>query len=108
MYAWKGILIAMGAAFDREAVDRLMFLSMCPNDYLVVSGDGLLHYSRLIAADFATVELKANNAWQLVTYAINISKRGRQLIEAWKTGDRELVACALQSPSAIDSPVLPS
>ena len=100
LHAWKGILVAMGAAFDREAIDRLMFLSMYPDDYLVVSGDGLLHYSRLIAADFATVELKANNAWQLVTYAINISQRGRQLIEAWKTGDRGLVAHALQSPTA--------
>ena len=90
LHAWKGILVAMSAAFDREAIDRLMFLAMCPKDYLVVSGDGLLHYSRLIAADLATVELKANNAWQLVTYAINISQRGGQLIEAWKTGDRSL------------------
>jgi Cys-tRNA synthase (O-phospho-L-seryl-tRNA:Cys-tRNA synthase) len=95
LYAWKGVLVALGAAFDREAVDRLLFLSLCPPDYLVVSGDGLLHYSRLIAAGLAGVDMKANNAWQLVTYAINISNKGRQLIDAWKTGDRELVRQAL-------------
>ncbi len=100
LYAWKGILVALGAAFDREAIDRLMFLSMCPKDYLVVSGDGLLHYSRLIAANLAMVEQKANNAWQLVTYAINISPKGQQLIDAWRSGDRNLVAAALMSPLA--------
>ncbi len=77
-----------------------MFLSMCPKDYLVVSGDGLLHYSRLIAANLAMVEQKANNAWQLVTYAINISPKGQQLIDAWRSGDRNLVAAALMSPLA--------
>ena len=25
---------------DVEAIDRLLFLAMCPKDYLVVSGDG--------------------------------------------------------------------
>ena len=95
LYAWKGILVALGAAFDREAIDRLLFLSICPNDYLIVSGDGLLHFSRLIAAGLARVELKANNAWQLVTYAVNISPKGKLLIEAWKSGDRVRVAEAL-------------
>ncbi len=97
LYAWKGVLAALGMAFDREAIDRLMFLSLCPIDYLVVSGDGLLHYSRLIAAGLARVDMKANNAWQLVTYAVNISPKGRLLIDAWKTGDRQLVAEALAS-----------
>lgn len=99
LHAWKGILVALGAAFDQEAVDRLLFLAMCPKDYLVVSGDGLLHFSRLIAAGFVHVEQKANNAWQIVTYALNISPKGKQLIDAWKTGDRTLVAEALSSPS---------
>jgi hypothetical protein len=100
LYSWKGVLVALGAAFDREAIDRLLFLSMCPKDYLVVSGDGLLHYSRLIAAGLARVDMKANNAWQIVTYAINISGKGRLLIDAWRSGDRQLVADALASTGA--------
>src|SRR5262245_36953481 len=48
IYAYKAMLVAISRAFDLEAVDLLMFLSMCPTDYLVVTGDGLLHFGRLI------------------------------------------------------------
>ena len=82
IYAYKSMLVAISRAFDVEAIDRLLFLNMCPKDYLVVSGDGVLHFSRLIAAGLVNVEQKANNAWQLVTYAINISDKGRMLINA--------------------------
>jgi hypothetical protein len=53
-----------------------------------VSGDGLLHFGRLIAAGLATVVQKANNNWLIVTYCVNISDKGRLIIEAWKQGDR--------------------
>src|ERR1700722_16460548 len=88
IYAYKAMLVAITRAFDVEAVDRLLFLESCTKDFLVVSGDGLLHFSRLIAAGLATVEQKSNNNWQLVTYAVNIQDKGRQLIEAWRQGDR--------------------
>jgi hypothetical protein len=54
----------------------------------VVSGDGLLHFARLVAAGLASAEMKSNNNFQIVTYSINISTKGRQLVTAWKTGDR--------------------
>ena len=85
------MLVAISRAFDNEAIDRLLFLALYDRDYLVVSGDGLLHFSRLIAAGLATADQKANNEWQIVTYAINLSAKGRLLIEAWKQGDRERV-----------------
>jgi hypothetical protein len=88
IYAYKAMLVAITRAFDVEAIDRLLFLESCKKDFLVVSGDGLLHFSRLIAAGLATVEQKSNNNWQLVTYAVNIHDRGRQLINAWRKGDR--------------------
>jgi hypothetical protein len=88
IYAYKAMLVAITRAFDVEAIDRLLFLKSCKKDFLVVSGDGLLHFSRLIAAGLATVEQKSNNNWQLVTYAVNIHDKGRQLIEAWRQGDR--------------------
>jgi hypothetical protein len=88
IYAYKAMLVAITRAFDVEAIDRLLFLESCKKDFLVVSGDGLLHFSRLIAAGLATVEQKSNNNWQIVTYAVNIHDKGRQLIEAWRQGDR--------------------
>jgi hypothetical protein len=53
-----------------------------------VSGDGLVRFSRLIAAGLASADQKANNNWLIVSYAINISEKGKQIIEAWKSGDR--------------------
>lgn len=98
IYAYKAMLVAISRAFDLEAVDKLLFLKMCPKDYLVVSGDGLLHFARLIAAGLASVEQKANNAWQIVTYAVNISEKGRLIIEAWEQGDRTRLSQLLCGP----------
>lgn len=91
IYLYKSMLVAITQAFDLEAIDRLLFLESCDKDFLVVSGDGLLHFSRLIAAGLATAEQKANNNWQIVSYSVNISEKGRLLIEAWKAGDRTRV-----------------
>lgn len=99
IYAYKSMLVAITRAFDLEAVDRLLFLNMCPKDFLVVSGDGLLHFARLVAAGLASVEQKANNAWQLVTYAVNISEKGRRLVYAWQQGDRSGLSQVLAGPS---------
>jgi hypothetical protein len=98
IYAYKSMLVAIGRAFDVEAIDRLCFLKMCPKDYLVLSGDGVLHFSRLIAAGLVDVMQKANNAWQLVTYAVNISAKGRMLIDAWQQGDRVAISKAISQP----------
>ena len=98
IYVYKAILVAITRAFDVEAIDRLLFLESCTKDFLVVSGDGLLHFGRLIAAGLASVDQKSNNNWQLVTYAINISDKGRQLIEAWKQGDRTRLRQVMGGP----------
>ena len=92
------MLVAISRAFDLEAIDRILFLAICLKDYLIVSGDGVLHFARLIAAGLATVAMKANNAWQIVTYAINISDKGRLLVDAWRQGDRLKLVQALGSP----------
>jgi hypothetical protein len=98
IYLYKAMLVAISRAFDLEAVDKLLFLSECPPDFLIVSGDGLLHFARLIAAGMADVRLKANNNFQIVTYAVNISEKGKQLIEAWRQGDRTRVSKVLGGP----------
>ena len=98
IYIYKSMLVAISRAFDIEAVDRLLFLNECEKDFLVVSGDGLLHFGRLIAAGLATVEQKRNNNWQIVTYSVNISEKGRQIIEAWKEGDRTRLKKVIGGP----------
>jgi len=98
IYAYKAMLVAISRAFDLDAVDRLLFLNACPKDFLIVSGDGLLHFARVIAAGLATVELKANNNWQIVTYAVNISGKGKLIIDAWRQGDRARLSQVLGRP----------
>ena len=98
IYAYKAMLVAITRAFDVEAIDRLLFLNSCPKDFLVVSGDGLLHFGRIIAAGLASVQQKANNNWQIVTYAVNITDKGQQFIEAWKQGDRTRLKKVMGGP----------
>lgn len=98
IYAYKAMLVALTRAFDLEAIDRLLFLEPLAADYLVVSGDGLLQFGRLIAAGLATETLKANNEWQIVTYAVNISPKGKMLVDAWKSGDRTRLKQVMGGP----------
>ena len=98
IYVYKAMLVAFTRAFDVEAIDRLLFLESCKADFLVVSGDGLLHFGRLIAAGLASVDQKSNNNWQIVTYAVNISDKGRQIITAWKLGDRTRLKQVMGGP----------
>ena len=98
IYVYKSMLVSITRAFDIEAIDRLLFLNDLTKDFLVVSGDGLLHFGRLIAAGLASVEAKSNNNWQVVTYAINISDKGRQIIEAWKQGNRTRLKTIMGGP----------
>lgn len=98
IYVYKSMLVAITRAFDIEAIDRLLFLNELKKDFLVVSGDGLLHFGRLIAAGLASVQQKSNNNWQFVTYAVNISDKGRQIIDAWKEGDRTRLKRVMGGP----------
>lgn len=100
IYVYKAMLVAITRAFDLEAIDRLLFLRDCKKDFVVVSGDGLLHFARLIAADLASGVQKSNNNWQVVTYAINITSKGKQLIDAWKSGNRARLKAAVTGSTA--------
>ena len=98
IYSYKSMLVAISRAFDLDAVDRLLFLTDLKKDFLVVSGDGLLQFARIIAAGLANIEQKANNNWQIVTYSLNISSRGKQIIDAWRQGDRTKLSQVLGGP----------
>jgi hypothetical protein len=88
LYVYKTMLVALTGAFDVETVDKLLFLEQLEKDFLIVSGDGVLPFARLIASGLASVELKANNGWQIVTYSVSLSDKGHHLLHAWKGGDR--------------------
>lgn len=92
------MLVAFSRAFDVEAIDKLLFLHKIPDNLLVVSGDGVLQFARLIAADLATFEMKANNAWQLVTYAVRLTPKGELLINGWLAGDRVALTRLFSAP----------
>jgi HNH endonuclease len=104
IFAYKSILVAVNRAFDIEAIDRLMFLDPLKKDFLIVSGDGVLHFDRLIAAGLASFSPKSNNNGLLVTYAVNLSVKGKMLIEAWKSGDhlkiQQAVAGTVPAPAS--------
>jgi hypothetical protein len=96
IFAWKSMLVAINRGFDLESIDRLMFLEQQEPDYLIVQGDGVLHFDRLIAAGLAVFEQKSNNENQIVTYAVNISPKGRMLIQAWRSGDHVQIKKAVR------------
>jgi len=93
IYAYKSTLVSLNAAFDRDAVDNLLFLGISsPRGNLIISGDGVLRFSTLIAAGYADYLLLANNANQLVTYTVSLTTKGAALLSAWRSGDRSSLA----------------
>jgi hypothetical protein len=90
---WKGMLVALSQAFDAHAIDDLLFLYKLPENQLLVSGDGVLKFSRLIAADLAGFQLAMQNGPMLL-YRIGVTKRGATLVQAWQRGDREALKVA--------------
>jgi hypothetical protein len=94
IYAWKLILVSLGHAFDRDAIDDLLFLTTPDVATLKVSGDGVLKFSRLIGAGLAAFNLFMQNG-PILIYDVKLTAKGAQLIDAWMTGNREAVAIAL-------------
>ena len=103
IYTYKAMLVTLSNAFDREAIDLLLFLNKIPTEhqnYLIVSGDGLLKFAGLIAADLVKCSKIQQARWQqaegaVTTYVIELSAKGRLVTTAWRDGDRSAVAKAL-------------
>jgi hypothetical protein len=92
IYAWKTILVSLNASFDTEGISNLLFLAKSsPRNDLLISGDGVLKFSSLIAAGYADYNLYANNGNLLVTYRVVLSEKGSMLVKAWFSGSRSEV-----------------
>ena len=116
---WKGMLIALNNAFDRESMDLLLYLWHTKSQDIWYSGDGLLRFAGLIAAGLVSFQTEITYARtpfhnvdmhgiknvlvqpiphspQMVVKKIELSDRGEHLVDAWRNGDeakyRELLS----------------
>ena len=94
VYAWKSMLVSLSHAFDTATLDDLLFLATPQAADLHVSGDGVLKFSRLVAAGLATFALFMANG-PLLLYTVRLTPKGAHLVNAWRSGDRQAVAQVL-------------
>ena len=59
-------------------------------NHFYVSGDGIAKFSRLIGAGLATFDVFMRNG-PIVLYRIGLTPKGAQLIQAWQSGNREIL-----------------
>jgi hypothetical protein len=95
IYIWKSVLVSLSQAFDIATVDHLLFLNKPEGANLRVSGDGVLQFSRLIAAGLATFSLALQNG-ALILYRVALTNKGKLLVEAWSSGKRQAVEDAMK------------
>lgn len=95
MCTWKSVLVCMIQAFDAATADHLLFLNRPEAKSLRISGDGVLQYSRLISAGLATFGVAMQNG-PLILYWVTLTNKGKSLVDAWTSGNREAVARAMQ------------
>jgi hypothetical protein len=84
---WKGMLVSLNGAFDKATIDDLLFLFKTSQS-LVLSGDGVLKFSKLISANLANYTLFFNYGTH-INYQVFLTDRGRLLVEAWEKGNIE-------------------
>lgn len=96
IFTWKTVLVSLSQAFDTNTVDNLLFLGTKNVSALRLSGDGVLQFSRLIASGLAEFQ-QVDAAWAHRFYSVSLTPKGNQLLEAWKSGNRDGVTRALSS-----------
>lgn len=99
IYAWKSMLVSLSHAFDQQTMDDLLFLATPTQVDLRVSGDGVLKFTRLIGSGLATYSIAVNDGRQ-IQYRVTLTRKGVNLVEAWRSGNRALVSEVLGSTSS--------
>lgn len=94
IYAWKTMLVSLSHAFDVVTVDHLLFLRPSNAGNLLISGDGVLHFARLIASGLANFKEVQRNG-PLVIYTVRLTEKGKRLVSAWVSGDWAKIEKAL-------------
>jgi hypothetical protein len=92
--AWKTMLVSLNHAFDQESISYLLFLQQTQGNDVLLSGDGVLHFSHLIAAGLAMYQPVPQGDHSL-QYVVRLTSKGSQIITSWFSGNREEVRQAL-------------
>jgi hypothetical protein len=95
--AWKMLLISLNEGFPRQTMDLLLGLAKA--DTLIVSGEGVLQCAALLASDLVEFDPTPEGGFFLSKgaepheqrYRLELSKKGRLLVDAWKRGSQEEV-----------------
>ena len=85
---WKAMLISLNGAFDKATIDDLIFLKKVTPKTLAISGDGVLKFSKLIAAELASYSILMQNG-PIINYEVQLTPKGKLLIDAWEKGNNE-------------------
>ena len=97
---WKGMLVSLGQAFDKEAIDSLLFLdTFSGEESPIISGDTVMKYSRLIASGLVAYKQRYQREMKmgfremlsegtLLGYTLSLTQKGKMLVAAWKKGDQ--------------------
>jgi HNH endonuclease len=110
---WKGILHALNHAFSKESMDLLLYLNVKDVDRVWYTGDALLRFAGLIAADLAEVAERASALGVVQKNAglaalivgsdrplphertpatavrVALTDKGKALVDAWLSGDKD-------------------
>lgn len=96
---WKGLLLALNQAFDRDGMDLLLFLHKYESRYRF-SHDGILRFARLMAGGLVVPGSSAFFAQQGTSWAeVRLSEKGKLLVEAWLAGDEAKYRALIGPPT---------
>ncbi|MCI2424742.1 HNH endonuclease [Candidatus Acetothermia bacterium] len=99
--SWKMFLLSLNKGLDKHSIDLL--LALYKVEHLMVSGEGVLECSALIAADLVKVATDSKGGLFIAgvqyeeKYWVELSEKGRSLVEAWKRGDQEGAVIAMMT-----------
>ncbi len=88
------MLVALNHAFDRRAMDLLLFLNK-QWDATYYTADGVLQFAGLIAAGLVEYGAQVGGGLGMTgtvstsVHQLKLTDRGKLLVEAWLAGDEE-------------------
>ena len=101
---WKGMLHALNYAFSKESMDLLLFLFLRGDQPHLYTADGVLRFAGLFAGglvEFGDQMCEETFANILDSrHVVQLSDKGRHLVEAWREGNEDKYLSAIQSSSA--------
>jgi hypothetical protein len=102
----------MNNFLDRESIDLLRFLSRTQGQTISYTGDGLLRFARLIAADLVVITANQTSNSDLydmdqgkqvgvyteTRHQVGLSEKGQLFVEAWAVGDTDRYVQIMSNP----------